>query len=130
MTLLLCACATGRPNPAAAAEAFLIALDEPDPNIAQLFTDDATVFFPLNDKPVRANGRAEIAGAFQALFGPDSRGGLPKPENLRVQRLGDVAIVTFENTNPHVTARRTLVLRWETGRWLIAHLHGSNVRKD
>jgi hypothetical protein len=47
---------------------------------------------------------------------------------LRVQTLGDVALITFQTTNPNVTSRRTFVLRRDGGRWRIVHLHGSNIR--
>ncbi len=132
--LLLGACATTtQSDPRATIDAFLEALDHADPNVAQLFTADATVFFPMTDRPLRANGREEIAAAFASLFampGYRKGSGLPKPEDLRVQRIGDATVVTFQTTNPHVTSRRTFVLVRDAGRWRIAHLHGSNVRKD
>lgn len=131
---MLAACATARIDaPAETVDAFLAALNEGDPKIVELFTEDATVFFPMNDRPLRANGRAEIGAAFLSLFnlpGYQRGRGMPKPEALRVERMGDAALVTFQTTNPNVTSRRTLLLRREGGRWRIAHLHGSNVRKD
>ncbi|HYU24898.1 MAG TPA: hypothetical protein VEO74_06830 [Thermoanaerobaculia bacterium] len=36
--------------------------------------------------------------------------------------------MTFEIRNPHVTSRRTVILEQRGGRWLIVHLHGSNIR--
>lgn len=132
--LLSISCATAqRTAPTETIDAFLAALDNADANVATLFTDDATVFFPMNDRPLRANGRAEIADAFGSLFalpGYQKGRGMPKPEALRVQMFGDAALVTFQTTNPNVTSRRSFVLRREGGRWLIVHLHGSNVRKD
>ena len=132
--LLLISCATtSATSPTQTIDAFIAALDNADANIATLFTDDATVFFPMNDRPLRANGREEIAAAFGSLFalpGYQKGRGMPKPEALRVQTLGDAALVTFQTTNPNVTSRRTVVLRREGGRWLIVHLHGSNIRKD
>lgn len=112
-------------------DAFLVALDQGDPKIAELFTADATVFFPMNDRPLRADGREEIAAAFAALFampGYQKGKGMPRPEELWAQRIGDAAVVTFQTTNPNVTSRRTLVLRRDGGRWRIVHLHGSNIR--
>ncbi|HYO76932.1 MAG TPA: nuclear transport factor 2 family protein, partial [Thermoanaerobaculia bacterium] len=117
-------------SPQTPVNAFLAALDEGDAAIADLFTDDATVFLPMNNQPLRVNGREEIRTAFAALFGPGYRGGLPKPQDLQVQELGEAAVVTFQMVNPNVTSRRTFVLRREAGRWRIAHLHGSNIRKD
>jgi hypothetical protein len=50
------------------------------------------------------------------------------PEHLQVQLVGDTAaVVTFEMTNPERVARRTLVLQKRGDRWLVAHLHASNV---
>ena len=111
-------------------DAFLTALSTGDAKIAELFTEDATVFFPRVDRPLRADGRAEIAATFAALFGPNYRGGVMKPEALEIDCAGDMAVVTFQIVNPNVTSRRTFVLRREAGRWLIVHLHGSNVRKE
>ncbi|HYC60008.1 MAG TPA: nuclear transport factor 2 family protein [Thermoanaerobaculia bacterium] len=132
--LLLISCATtSDTSPAQTIDAFLAALDHGDANIAALFTDDATVFFPMNDRPLRANGREEIASAFGSLFslpGYQKGRGMPKPEALRVQSIGDAALATFQTTNPNVTSRRSFVLRREGGRWLIVHLHGSNIRRD
>jgi len=130
LVLLLTACASVQPGPQAAVDEFLAALDRGDAAIAGLFTEDATVFFPINNQPLRANGRTEIAAAFASLFGPNYRGGLPKPDDVRVQSLGETAVITFQNVNPNVTSRRTFVLRREAGRWRIVHLHGSNIRKD
>ncbi len=118
-------------SPTQTIDAFLAALDHGDAKIAELFTDDATVFFPMNDRPLRANGHEEIVAAFTALFampGYQKGRGMPKPEELRVQMLGEAALVTFQTTNPNVTSRRTFVLRRDGGRWRIVHLHGSNIR--
>lgn len=133
LLLLLASCASARSggDPQKTVDAFLNALGTGDPNIGELFTVDATVFFPMNDAPLRANGRDEIASVFAGLFTlPGYKGGVPAPEDLHVQRLGDAALVTFQSKNPNVTSRRTFVLRVEEGKWRIAHLHGSNVRKE
>jgi len=130
--MLCLSCATARDiSPAQTIDAFLAALDSGDASVAELFTDDATVFFPMSDRPLRANGREEIVSAFTTLFampGYQKGRGLPKPEELRVQMLGETALVTFQTTNPNVTSRRTFVLRRDGGRWRIVHLHGSNIR--
>ncbi|HEX2832371.1 MAG TPA: nuclear transport factor 2 family protein [Thermoanaerobaculia bacterium] len=121
-------------TPVQSVEAFLAALNDADPKITALFTDDATIFFPMNDQPLRADGRAEIEAAFTGLFAQmaNAKGkGMPAPEGLRVDLLGeDAAIVTFQTTNPNVTSRRTFVLRRAGGVWKIVHLHGSNIRKN
>jgi uncharacterized protein (TIGR02246 family) len=130
--MLFISCATARDtSPTQTIDAFLAALDQGDASVAELFTDDASVFFPMNDRPLRANGREEIVSAFTALFampGYQKGRGMPKPEELRVQMLGGTALVTFQTTNPNVTSRRTFVLRRDGGRWRIVHLHGSNIR--
>ena len=130
--LLLMSCATVPVTPPIhTIDAFLVALDQGDARIADLFTEDATVFFPMNDRSLRANGREEIRSAFTALFampGYQKGRGMPRPEELRMQRIGDATLVTFQTSNPNVTSRRTLVLRRDGGRWLIVHLHGSNIR--
>lgn len=129
LLLLTTACATTRvAPPEETIDAFLAALEKGDPNIALLFTENATVFLPLNDQPARIEGRDNIAAAFGVLFGPNYRGGMPQREEQRVETMGDMALVTFQTTNPNVTSRRTFVLRREAGKWLIAHLHGSNIR--
>src|SRR4051794_35512785 len=88
---------------------------------------DATVFFPIDATPLRAEGKTAIGEVFARLLKPGS-GAPPPPEDLRVQRSGDTAVVTFQTRNPHVTSRRTVVLERRGGRWVIVHLHGSNVR--
>jgi ketosteroid isomerase-like protein len=128
-SLLLVLALLSTPN--ATIDAFLTALNDADPKIVELFADDATVFFPMNDRPLRASGRVEIDAAFQSLFAGAKPGkGMPAPENLQVQTIGDVTIVTFQTVNPNVTSRRTFVLRREGRQWRIVHLHGSNTRKD
>src|SRR5688500_1615465 len=88
--VLLLSCATAREaSPEQTVDAFIAALDHGDAEIAALFTADATVIFPINDRPLRANGREEIASAFAGLFampGYQKGRGMPKPEALRVQR--------------------------------------------
>lgn len=132
MLLFVVSCATARDSsPEQTIDAFIAALDNGDAQIATLFTTDATVFFPMNDRPLRASGREEIASTFAGLFampGYQKGRGMPKPEALRVQRIGDAVLVTFQTTNPNVTSRRSFVLRREGRRWLIVHLHGSNIR--
>jgi ketosteroid isomerase-like protein len=132
LMLLLAACASAPSggDPQATVTEFLHALGTGDPNIGDLFTVDATVFFPMNDAPLRANGRDEIAAVFAGLFTqPGYKGSVPPSDDLRVERFGDAALITFQVKNPNVTSRRTFVLRVENGKWRIAHLHGSNMRQ-
>jgi ketosteroid isomerase-like protein len=138
VAVLLTACATSPvedrqsclSSTRATLDAFLSALTSGDAKIGELFTEDATVFFPMPNRPLRANGRAEISAAFASLFGPNYRGGVITPEALEIDCARDTAVVTFQIVNPNVTSRRTFVLRREAGRWRIVHLHGSNIRKE
>jgi ketosteroid isomerase-like protein len=131
--LLLTACASTTPAaPEETVRQFLAALGTGDAAIGELFTADASVFFPFPDQPLRADGRTAIAEAFGRVFAQPGfrKGSGPAPEDLATRVNGDVAVVTFQTTNPNVTARRTFVLRREGRRWRIAHLHASNVRAD
>lgn len=131
--LLLASCAattTSTDTPESVTRALVDAIGRGDAAAAtRLFADDATAFFPADAAPMRADGKAAIGDVFARLLTPSS-GKLPAPENIRVQHAGDIAIATFEIRNPHVTSRRTVVLKRRGGRWLIVHLHGSNIRKD
>jgi ketosteroid isomerase-like protein len=99
------------------------------------FADDATVFFPLPEPPGRFAGRAAVEAQFTRVFEAirrQSSGGPPyhrlPPVDLRIAVLGpSAALVTFELRNPERVGRRTLVLQRENDRWLITHLHASNV---
>ena len=97
------------------------------------FTDDATVFYPRGAAN-RANGRAQFEEHFRLVFeqiragrtsGPYMR---LQPRDLRVQMIGNAAIVTFQlDDRPGFVNRRTLVLSKAGGVWKIAHLHASEV---
>jgi hypothetical protein len=51
-----------------------------------------------------------------------------QPRDLRVQIIGNAAIVTFQlDDRQGFVNRRTLVLRKAEGVWKIAHLHASEV---
>lgn len=51
LLLVFLACASvGDATPQQTIDAFIAALDHGDAQIATLFTDDATVFFPMNDR--------------------------------------------------------------------------------
>jgi ketosteroid isomerase-like protein len=97
------------------------------------FDDDATVFYPRTF-PSRAEGRAAFEKNFKLVF-EQIRQGRSKPpymdiqpKDLEIQRVGDVAIVTFHlDDRPGVLNRRTLVLRKTASSWKIVHLHASEV---
>jgi ketosteroid isomerase-like protein len=102
------------------------------------FDDEATVFMPFLGTPARLRGKAEIRQAFSALFKNAPPQGVSRtitPLEIATQSFGDTAIVTFllggpPRPNSQAQApggRRTLVLRRVGDRWLIVHLHASNV---
>jgi ketosteroid isomerase-like protein len=104
--------------------------------LAALLAPEATIFFPLPDSPYRADGIDRCADTFRDFFEAvrSRRDGPPytdlQPEDVRIQTYGPTAVVSFHLKNPAVCSRRTLVLERRGDRWLIVHLHASNVRLD
>lgn len=99
------------------------------------FADDACVFFPAGRND-RACGREAVEAVFREVFAAERRGSKRgqapylelRPEDLVVQVLGDrAAIVTFHLRNDERLGRRTMAFERRAGRWLIVHLHASNV---
>ena len=97
------------------------------------FTDDATVFYPRSAAN-RANGRVQFEQHFALVFEQIRAGRTSgpymdlQPRDLRVQIIGNAAIVTFAlDDRPGFVNRRTLVLRKAGGVWKITHLHASEV---
>lgn len=87
------------------------------------FDDDATVFFPRGF-PARATGRTQFEKNFKVVFEQikDGKTAPPfmdiQPKDMEIQRLGDVAVVTFHlHDRPGMLNRRTLVLRKNTNGW-------------
>jgi hypothetical protein len=98
------------------------------------FADDATAFFPPSAKfPIRANNKIEIENIFKNVFenARKQRSSPPyiviEPKDLKIQMLGDVAIVTFVLNDPDLFGRRTIIFEKLNGKWLIIHLHASGV---
>jgi ketosteroid isomerase-like protein len=100
------------------------------------FADDASVFNPQIPEVVslhRLDGRESIERTFRAVFAAGSKGQAPRgphivPQNVRIQRFDDTAIVTFEfDRAGQSVGRRTVVLHQQGGAWLIVHIHASNV---
>lgn len=102
----------------------------------RFFAADATVFFPPSARsPRRANGKAEIEAVFRSVFdnARKQKSSPPylniQPKEMKIQMLGDVAIVTFHLEDPDSLGRRTIVFQKRGGQWLIVHLHASAERR-
>lgn len=134
--------ATGSDDPVAVVNAFVAALCNADlDSLVATFADDATVFTPIPSVPQRVAGKAAIRQAFAPfLESLRATGGGPpymslNPREVEVRRFDQTAIVTFhlgqlpsaDGHQPTSFSRRSFVLRYASGRWLIVHLHGSNV---
>ena len=119
-----------------AAEAFLDAFNNLEwERFRRSFSDDATVFFPFSQVPRLANGRTELEAVFKAFF-DDVRKRKPGPpyqnivpQDLKIQMLGKVAIVTFHLGGGDSVSRRTLVFQKQKAGWLITDMHASSVTK-
>jgi len=134
---------TANPDPAlATAEAFVTALNNADLDaLVETFAEDATVFLPFSSDPARVTGKERIRGAFDPFLqrARASGEGPPymrnNPVDVHVQHFDGTAVVTFHldqlpvptATEPSPFRRRTVVLRQIGGKWLIVHIHASNM---
>ena len=119
-----------------AEEAFIEAFKNLDwERFRHSFSDDATVFFPFQNVPRRANGGEEIQASFKPLFdeGRKRKPNPPylsiEPKDVKIQMLGNTGVVTFhlgEDDSGYV-GRRTVVFQKQRGKWLIMHLHASTI---
>ena len=137
------------PQPEAAIETvrtFVKAIETADVELmATTFADDATVFMPgggPTPQPERRNGKPEVVESFRGMFerirkqaaGPQYA--TIATHDLRTQVYDDIVIVTLHlravPAQPVTEAvsfpRRSFVLRRAAERWLIVHLHASNVQ--
>ena len=123
---------TGRDAVAQTLIAYLATLNDADwDGFRAYFTDDATCFSPWAAFAGRATGREAVEAAFQPSFAR-WRSTLPgppflqiEPDDLWVQMIDDVAVVTFHTHDEDALGRRTLVLRHGDDGWKIVHLHAS-----
>ena len=100
------------------------------------FDEKATVFMPIAAPASRLSGRAQIRQAFDTLFKRAGATGAITPRDISVQEFGDTAIVTMHLRDipalpiqePVIFPRRTFILRRTRNRWLIVHLHASNLQ--
>jgi ketosteroid isomerase-like protein len=121
----------------AAAVGFLAAFDslqwEP---FRAYFADDVTMFFPFPDTPRRADGRDSVEARFRRFFDAglaawtrSGRTGPPRmginPRDLRVQVVGDVAIVSFHLGTTTPSRRSVVFARRAPGEWKVVHWHAS-----
>ena len=93
--------------------------------------DDITVMFDSAMLPERQDGIVAVEKAFSRVFPPaGSRPSqLPpplQPENLLVQDLGDVVIVSFHLRAPKAVARRTVVMQRTAAGWRVVHIDASS----
>ena len=93
--------------------------------------DDITVMFDSAMLPERQDGIVAVGKAFSRVFPPaGSRPSqLPpplQPENLLVQDLGDVVIVSFHLRAPKEVARRTVVMQRTAAGWRVVHIDASS----
>lgn len=93
------------------------------------YADDATAFFPIAHRTTFLDGKEEIRKAFSEVISKVHAAGLEslkmEPEDVKIQKLGDTAIATFQIRDDDLS-RRTLVLRRDQDYWIIQHLHASN----
>jgi ketosteroid isomerase-like protein len=98
-------------------------------NMMTCFSNNATSFFPIAHQTTILVGKNEICKAFANVINKIRATGLSsiklKPENIKIQDYGEIAIATFHIKNRNLN-RRTLVLRRTQDFWLIQHLHASN----
>lgn len=95
------------------------------------FADDATCFFPAyRMQPQRADNKEELGKTFKILFESARKQKTEppylviEPKNIKIQMAGDVAIVTF---HLNTLGRRTIVFKKQKEKWLIIHMHASNL---
>lgn len=99
--------------------------------MSHCFAEDVTAFVPAAQAGL-VGGRVALTDIFRR-FADHVRPTTPRlslaPQDLRVQQSGDLAVVTFQiaETAPRITRRRTFVFRREGGRWLISHMHASDL---
>lgn len=91
------------------------------------FADDMTAFVPVA-KADRVDGKAAVVEIFRNYVAAQKTPTQLVPEDLRVDLMGEAAVVSFNIRNPNVTSRRTFIWRRYGNRWLIAHFHASNFR--
>ena len=99
--------------------------------IASYFADDVRAFVPLRQAE-RVDGKPAVVEIFRRYVDvtkkTTSRTDIV-PEDVVVDMSGDLAVVSFNVKRPDEVARRTLVMRWNGSRWLITHMHASQMQR-
>jgi len=96
------------------------------------FADNVTIFFPPSAMVSgRIDGKEKSMAVFKAFFQrvKEKKSSPPyldiKPEKMKIDMYGDVAVVTFELNDPGALSRRTIIMKKINGQYLIIHLHAS-----
>lgn len=123
-------------DPVLVVETFVQANERADLELIMSTFDETATLFPPGDRPQRTTGKAEIRAFFEGTFG-QRRGPITiTPTDVHVQRLGDTAVVTahlgllpaLPVSEATTFSRRTFVVKRVGNRWVIVHLHASNVQ--
>ena len=119
----------------AAVTGFMDALNRLDvPDMDRHFADDVTAFVPQAQAEL-AVGRGAVTGIFRR-FADRVRPTTPRlaleARDVRVVVGDPLAVVTLHvrDGDGRMLRRRTFVLRRADGRWLISHLHASDLPAD
>ena len=116
-----------------ALDEFLTALVQRDwERFRRCFASDATVFFPWDLYPRRADGKTEVEAEWKRFF--DETPASPPyltlvPLDVAIQVWLDVALVTCHLENhPPTISRRTFVFHRHGPQWRLVHLHASGIK--
>ena len=95
----------------------------------ECFAEDATAFFPSEHKKERVEDKKSIRAVFSDVITKIRRSGVKNmkltSEDVKIQRFGDIAIVTFQIRSRDLS-RRTFVFKRELKSWFVVHMHASN----
>jgi ketosteroid isomerase-like protein len=149
LAFCLLTCSSRLPEASAGAESDTLAVQKAVENFIEAFNNlewerfrlcfsgDVTVFNPAISEVSdlhRADGKEKVEAIFRGVFDAarKEKASPPhlniQPKELKIQMLKDAAIVTFHfDRGESSFGRRTLVFQKQGGRWLIVHLHASNV---
>ena len=122
-------------TPESAASAFVEAFKAMDETrFDRFFAPDVTMFFPDGPFPKeRVEGRAAVLSAFRGFFRRVKERGRKTlnitPLDQRVDRYGNIAVVSFRLDSGNAVGRRSVVMRKVGSEWRIVHFHASTIDK-